>query len=144
MGVSEQFFKPDEVAAVVEVLDGEAVAQGVWADFLRDSGAGHEYSYDMLDAAHGDAARGGFSGVAPEEVIGWFCVTKVGDEVLADGFVVGQRALLSAFRLTDDERALLAVEVVQADPGNLAGAQSETEKEAENEPVFGPSGGGKE
>ena len=127
---------------MVEVLDGEAVAQRMRADLFGEPGPLAGGAHDVLHAPHGDAAGFRFSGCTREEIIRRFFVAEVGDEVAAHGVVVGKRALFSALGLADDERSVVAVEVVQPDAANLPGAEAETEDQAEDEAVFGGGGGG--
>jgi hypothetical protein len=136
MGVAEQLFEPDQVSAVVQILDGEAVAQGVWADSFCEPGPVPNDPHDVLDAAYGDAAGVGLSRRAGEEVIRRFFLAEVGDELATKGVAVGKYSLLSAFGFADDEGAVVAVEVVQSDPANFASAEAEPEEQPEDEAVF--------
>jgi len=87
--MAKQLFEPNEVAAVVEVLDGEAVAQDVRARLFLDTCPLGGGTYDVLYAAHGEAFVARFSGGTDEEVVRWFFGTVVGDQVAAHGVVVG-------------------------------------------------------
>jgi len=52
--------------------------------------------------------------------------------------------LFSALGLADDERSVVAVEIVQPDAANLPGAEPEAEDQAEDESVLGGVRGGEE
>lgn len=83
MSVPEQLFKPDQVTAVVEVLDGEAVAQRVGTHLFGESGTQAGGTYDVLHTAHGDATGDGFSGGTGEEVVRRMLGAEMGDKVAA-------------------------------------------------------------
>jgi hypothetical protein len=56
MRVTEQLFEPKQVASVVDVLNGEAVAQAVRAYFFGKLGAFAGAADDVLHAPHGNTA----------------------------------------------------------------------------------------
>ena len=121
---------------MVEVLDGEAVAQGVRTYPFGECSSFSDGAYYVLNAANGDASGVGFSRCAGEEIIRRFLVSEVEEEVAANGFIVRKRSRFSALGFAYDEGSVVTIKIVQADFSDFASTQSESEDEAEDEAVF--------
>lgn len=118
--MAEQLFKSEEAATVVQIVDGEAVAEGMRADFFAQfcaiAGAGD----DVLDASYGDAFGRRFCS-AGNEIVGGFYLTEVVGHGLSQAIAVGDYACFLPLCVADGDGPVLAVEVAQPDLSDLAG-----------------------
>lgn len=134
IGVTEQIFESDHLAAVAEVFGGEGVAKAMRMD-VGDAGAIAE---TLNEPTQGVAGEGALIADGEEKIIGCAAANALVEnlpEQLRGAHAEVNNAELVAFAVRDDDRTLGETEMLDSDVAQFLRAQAGVEQDEENEPI---------